>query len=43
MRDLQTQEGNGREEDLEMFIDVHINPAFYEPINGDEAREEMRH
>ncbi|MGO5249969.1 amidohydrolase family protein [Atopobiaceae bacterium LCP21S3_F11] len=26
-----------------MFIDVHINPAFYEPINGDEAREEMRH
>ncbi len=26
-----------------MFIDVHVNPAFYEPINGDAEREQMRH
>jgi len=26
-----------------MFIDVHVHPAFYEAINGDEQREEMRH
>lgn len=26
-----------------MFIDVHVHPAFYEPINSDPAREEMRH
>lgn len=26
-----------------MFIDVHVHPAFYEAINGDERREEMRH
>jgi len=26
-----------------MFIDVHVHPAFYEPINGDSERERMRH
>lgn len=26
-----------------MFIDMHVHPAFFEPINGDEKREEMRH
>ena len=26
-----------------MFIDIHVNPAFYEPINGDEELEELRH
>ena len=26
-----------------MFIDIHVHPAFYEPINRDLAREEMRH
>ena len=26
-----------------MFIDIHVHPAFYDPINGDEAVEEMRH
>lgn len=26
-----------------MFIDVHAHPAFYEPINDDPRREEMRH
>lgn len=26
-----------------MFIDVHVHPAFYEPINGDGCRERMRH
>ncbi|MBE7003650.1 MAG: amidohydrolase, partial [Ruminococcaceae bacterium] len=26
-----------------MFIDVHVHPAFFEPINGDGAREQMRH
>ncbi len=26
-----------------MFIDVHVHPAFYKAINGDEQREEMRH
>ncbi len=26
-----------------MFIDIHVQPAFYEPINQDGALEEMRH
>ena len=26
-----------------MFIDIHVHPAFFEPINGDPAREELRH
>ena len=26
-----------------MFIDIHVHPAFYEPINSDPVREEMRH
>ncbi len=26
-----------------MFIDIHVHPAFYEPINGDAALEELRH
>ncbi len=26
-----------------MFIDMHVHPAFYEPINGDEKLEELRH
>lgn len=26
-----------------MFIDMHVHPAFFEPINQDAAREEMRH
>jgi hypothetical protein len=26
-----------------VFIDMHVNPAFYEPINQDEELEEMRH
>ena len=26
-----------------MFIDIHVHPAFYEPINADERREELRH
>lgn len=26
-----------------MFIDVHVNPAFYELINADESLEDMRH
>ncbi|MBQ6427032.1 MAG: amidohydrolase family protein [Clostridia bacterium] len=26
-----------------MFIDIHVFPAFYEPINGDPAKEELRH
>lgn len=26
-----------------MFIDMHVHPAFYEPINGDEQTEAMRH
>lgn len=26
-----------------MFIDIHVHPAFYKPINGDEQLEEMRH
>jgi predicted TIM-barrel fold metal-dependent hydrolase len=26
-----------------MFIDVHVHPAFFEPINGDERRTEYRH
>ena len=26
-----------------MFIDIHVHPAFYEPINGDPEREELRH
>ena len=26
-----------------MFIDIHVHPAFFEPINEDLLREEMRH
>ena len=26
-----------------MFIDIHVHPAFCEPINEDPLREEMRH
>ena len=26
-----------------MTIDIHVHPAFYEPINADAAREELRH
>ena len=26
-----------------MFIDIHVHPAFFAPINADESREEMRH
>lgn len=26
-----------------MFIDIHVHPAFYEPINSDESREKLRH
>lgn len=26
-----------------MFIDMHVHPAFFEPINADPAREEFRH
>lgn len=26
-----------------MFIDIHVHPAFYEPINEDETMEELRH
>lgn len=26
-----------------MFIDMHVHPAFFEPINGDEKREQYRH
>lgn len=26
-----------------MFIDIHVHPAFYEPINGDAQAEQMRH
>ena len=26
-----------------MFIDIHVLPAFYEPINGDESKEDLRH
>ena len=26
-----------------MFIDIHVLPAFYEPINGDERKEQLRH
>lgn len=26
-----------------MFIDIHVHPAFYEPINQDPEREELRH
>lgn len=26
-----------------MFIDIHVHPAFYEPINRDPRREELRH
>ncbi len=26
-----------------MFIDIHVNPAFYEPINQDAQKERMRH
>lgn len=26
-----------------MFIDIHVHPAFYEPINQDEEKTELRH
>ncbi len=26
-----------------MFIDIHVLPAFYEPINGDARKEDLRH
>lgn len=26
-----------------MFIDMHVHPAFYEPINGDSRKEDLRH
>lgn len=26
-----------------MFIDIHVHPAFFEPINTDPVKEEMRH
>ncbi|HCD45845.1 MAG TPA: amidohydrolase, partial [Lachnoclostridium sp.] len=26
-----------------MFIDIHVHPAFYEPINEDAKVEELRH
>lgn len=26
-----------------MFIDMHVHPAFYEPINGDCQKEQQRH
>ena len=26
-----------------MFIDIHVLPTFYEPINGDPHKEELRH
>ena len=26
-----------------MFIDIHVHPAFYEPINDDENLEQLRH
>lgn len=26
-----------------MFIDIHVHPAFYEPINEDPVKEELRH
>lgn len=26
-----------------MFIDIHVHPAFYDPINSDPEREELRH
>ena len=26
-----------------MFIDIHVHPAFYEPINEDPVMEELRH
>ena len=26
-----------------MFIDIHVHPAFFEPINQDPLREQMRH
>lgn len=26
-----------------MFIDIHVHPAFYEPINEDVTVENMRH
>ena len=26
-----------------MFIDIHVHPAFYDPINEDPEREELRH
>lgn len=26
-----------------MVIDIHVHPAFFKPINGDEKKEELRH
>ena len=26
-----------------MVIDIHVHPAFFDPINGDEKKEELRH
>ncbi|MCR5299947.1 MAG: amidohydrolase family protein [Erysipelotrichaceae bacterium] len=26
-----------------MVIDIHVHPAFFEPINGDEEKEQLRH
>ncbi|PKM50501.1 MAG: amidohydrolase [Firmicutes bacterium HGW-Firmicutes-7] len=26
-----------------MFIDMHVHPTFFEPINGDETKEQLRH
>ena len=26
-----------------MVIDIHVHPAFFEPINEDEKKEELRH
>ena len=26
-----------------MVIDMHVHPAFFEPINGDKKKEELRH
>ncbi|WP_407926842.1 amidohydrolase family protein [Caproicibacter fermentans] len=32
-----------RKEVCALFIDMHVHPAFFEPINEDPVREEMRH
>ena len=26
-----------------MVIDIHVHPAFFDPINGDDKKEELRH